>query len=134
MFSEDPSSASEMSQDLEKLSTTSAGDDNSTEIPGNQAVLKQWLEPVEQNDQHSLLLQVFDLNTDSRVQLLCGHLSHSKAVHLQHYRQMSGFIEKVKIPKIMMVQEMNLVGEMRGKPLEDSHVNGMLSLLHNLHY
>ncbi len=122
-----------MSQYLEKPPTTSAGDDNSTEIPGNQAVSKQWLEPVEQNDQHSLLLQVFDL-TDSRVQLLYDHLSHSKAVHLQHYRQMSGFIEKVKIGKIMMVQEMNLVGEMRGKPLEDSHVNGMLSLLHNLHH
>lgn len=68
-------------------------------------------------------LQVLAL-TDSQLQWACDHLGHTKGVHLAHYRQMSGFIERVKMSKLILVQDLNLTGSLKGKHLDDASVDG----------
>lgn len=63
------------------------------------------------------LLQMMNLS-DSQLQWACDHLGHTKAVHLNHYRQLSGYLERVQIAKLMIVHDMNLTGELKGKPLQ----------------
>ncbi|XP_060600852.1 uncharacterized protein LOC132754246 isoform X5 [Ruditapes philippinarum] len=50
---------------------------------------------------------------------LCRHLGHTKPVHREAYRQMSGLIERVYVTKLMMVQDLNLTGQFKGQSLED---------------
>lgn len=62
--------------------------------------------------------------SDSQLQWACDHLGHTKAVHLNHYRQLSGYLERVQIAKLMIVHDMNLTGELKGKTLADKELNG----------
>ena len=62
------------------------------------------------------LFYMIDL-TDQQLQNVCDHLGHTKPVHLGHYRQHSGFIERVNIAKL--IQGMNLSGQVSRKKLED---------------
>ncbi|XP_033758006.1 uncharacterized protein LOC117340354 [Pecten maximus] len=72
------------------------------------------------------LTQVMDLK-DGELQWACDHLGHTKAVHLSHYRQMSGFIERVKMANLILVQDMNLAGALKGKQLADQQVDELLT-------
>jgi len=68
-------------------------------------------------------LQVLHLN-DHQLHWVCDHLGHTKKVHLQHYRNMSGFIERSQVAKLMLVHDLNLTGEFKGKKLDDARANG----------
>ena len=70
--------------------------------------------------------QVLDLN-DTQLQWVVGHLNHTTKVHMQDYRQMSGFIERTKIAKLMLIGDLNLAGQFKGKSIEDTQINGMSS-------
>lgn len=58
--------------------------------------------------------------SDSQLQWACDHFGHTKAVHLNH----SGYLERVQIAKLMIVHDMNLTGELKGKTLADKELNG----------
>ncbi|XP_052097913.1 uncharacterized protein LOC127732765 [Mytilus californianus] len=60
---------------------------------------------------------ILDLK-ENQLTWLCNHLGHTKKVHLEHYRQMSGFIERVEISKILLIQDMNLTEKFKGKTLK----------------
>ena len=54
--------------------------------------------------------------TDNEVLWASDHLGHTKAVYLQHCRQRSGYIERIKIAKLLLLHHLNLSGEvMRNK-------------------
>ncbi|KAH3713312.1 hypothetical protein DPMN_073101, partial [Dreissena polymorpha] len=53
------------------------------------------------------------------LQWLCSHLGHTTRVHSDHYRQMSGLIERVKISKVLLIQDMNLTEKFVGKSLDE---------------
>ena len=61
---------------------------------------------------------------DNELQWLCDHLGHTKNVHLRHYRQMSGVIERTKIAKLLLVQDLNMVESFRGKNLDEIQIEG----------
>ena len=45
-------------------------------------------------------------------------------IHKEHYRQMIGVVERVHIAKLLMVQDLNLVGQYVGRKLSDIDVTG----------
>lgn len=52
------------------------------------------------------------------------HLGHTMDVHRVHYRQTSDIIERVDIAKLLMIQDMGLVGRFKGKNLEEIQFDG----------
>ncbi|ESO97052.1 hypothetical protein LOTGIDRAFT_174659 [Lottia gigantea] len=72
------------------------------------------------------LSQVIDLNSN-QLEWLCKHLGHTKRVHKEHYQQMSGFIERVKVSKLLLVQDMNLTSKFAGKKLDEITFEDVLS-------
>lgn len=67
--------------------------------------------------------QVWNLN-ENELQWLCSHLGHTKKVHLGHYRQMSGYIERVEISKLLMIEDLQKADIYKGKSLEDISFEG----------
>ena len=55
---------------------------------------------------------------------VCNHLGHTKQVHQEHYRQMSGLVERACISKLLMIQDMNLASKFQGKKLEEINFEG----------
>lgn len=67
------------------------------------------------------------LNLDgNQLEWVCRHLGHSANVHQTHYRQMSDFIERVHVTKLMLVQDMNLTKKYAGKKLEDIDITDIV--------
>ncbi len=64
--------------------------------------------------------------TDSQLEWLCDHLGHTKKVHLKHYRQMSGLIERTQIAKLMLMQDLNLTKHSIGKKLDEVDIQGKM--------
>lgn len=60
---------------------------------------------------------------DSELNWVCDHLGHTKKVHLQHYHQLSGVVE---VAKLMMIQDMNLSDNFKGKSLSEIQIEGKL--------
>ena len=56
---------------------------------------------------------------------VCDHLGHTLDIHRTHYRAMSEVIEKVKIAKLLMVQDLGRVGQNVGKNLDNMTLEGM---------
>lgn len=63
---------------------------------------------------------------DSELNWVCDHLGHTKKVHLQHYRQLSGVVERLQVAKLMMIQDMNLSDKFKGKSLSEIQFEGKL--------
>lgn len=61
-------------------------------------------------------------------QWACDHLGHTKAVHLNHYRQLSGYLERVQIAKLMIVHDMKLTGELKGNLGGNKELNGIVHI------
>ena len=65
------------------------------------------------------------LNLDKfQMDWVCNHLGHTKSVHKEHYRQMSGLVERTQISKLLLIQDLNLTSKFRGKKLEDMDIKG----------
>ncbi|XP_060571742.1 uncharacterized protein LOC132729920 isoform X2 [Ruditapes philippinarum] len=64
------------------------------------------------------LCQVMNL-APNELQQVCRHLGHTTKVHLNHYRTMSPYIERVNIGKILLMQDLNLQSNFVGKKLEE---------------
>lgn len=62
---------------------------------------------------------------EHELQWLTRHLGHTQKVHLSHYRQMSGLIERLEIAKLMLLQEKNNVARFAGMQLADISFEGM---------
>ena len=63
---------------------------------------------------------------DTEIQWACDPLGHTQAVHSNHYRQRSTFIERVKMAKLMYLQDMNLSPKVKEKGLDDSELNDLI--------
>ena len=61
---------------------------------------------------------------EHQIQHVCEYMGHTFNVHKQHYRNTSGFIERVNIGKLMVLQDLNLVRTFKGKPLDDIQFKG----------
>ena len=70
-----------------------------------------------------IYLQIMSLN-DNEIQKICDHLGHSKAVHLKHYRQLSGVTEKVEMAKLLYTQDLNMPA-LLNKSLKDIQLEGI---------
>lgn len=55
------------------------------------------------------------------------YMGHSESVHLQHYRNMSGFIERVQIGKVLLMQDLNVSSKYVGKVLQDVEFSSIVS-------
>jgi len=69
------------------------------------------------------LFQILALD-DHELQWVCSHLGHTADVHKLHYRATSGFIERINIAKLSLLQDFNVVGKFAGKKLQDLSVEG----------
>lgn len=54
------------------------------------------------------------------------HLGHSHRVHFEHYRQLSSYIERVHIGKLMLIQDMNAMQKYAGQKLEDVDITDLV--------
>ncbi|XP_033759137.1 glutamic acid-rich protein-like [Pecten maximus] len=72
------------------------------------------------------LSQVIDMK-EHELEWLCNHLDHTAQIHKLHYRSTSGFIERVNIGKLMLLQDVNLAGKYAGKRLKDINLAGGFS-------
>ena len=70
-----------------------------------------------------MYLQVLNLD-NNQLQWLCNHLGHTKKVHHEHYRQMSGFLERTEVPQIFQIQDMNLSKKYMGKDISKLTLEG----------
>ena len=59
-----------------------------------------------------------------QLEWVVNHIGHKKSVHLDHYRALSGFIEKVHISKVLMIQDMNMTHKFAGIRIEDIDFKG----------
>lgn len=57
-------------------------------------------------------------------QWVVDHLGHTMKIHLNYYRQTSDILERVEIAKLLLIQNMGLVSQYRGKQLKDIQVSG----------
>lgn len=65
------------------------------------------------------------LNMDPyQIEWMCRHLGHTTEVHKAYYRHMSGFVERVQLSKLFMIQDMNLTSKFKGKKLEEIDISG----------
>jgi hypothetical protein len=67
--------------------------------------------------------QSFDLTTQE-MEWVCDHLGHNINVHRTHYRAMSDSIERIKIAKLLLAQDLGVVGENHGKDLDSITFEG----------
>ena len=74
------------------------------------------------------MLQVIDMKPHE-LEWLCSHLGHTADIHKLHYRATTGFIERVNIGKLMMLQDLNVAGQFAGQRLQDIDIAGMLITL-----
>lgn len=72
--------------------------------------------------------KVMNLNS-YQIEWLCRHLGHSTNVHKSYYRHMSGFVERVKLSKLFLVQDMNLMSQYKDKNLDDIDLQGTIDCL-----
>ncbi|OWF49393.1 hypothetical protein KP79_PYT01077 [Mizuhopecten yessoensis] len=67
------------------------------------------------------------LNLDKhQMEWMYNHLGHTKQVHKEHYRQMSGLLERTQISKILMVQDLNLMSKFKNKRLEELDIKDII--------
>lgn len=52
------------------------------------------------------------------------HLGHNMDVHMAHYRQTSDLLERVQVAKLLLIQDMGVVGKFVGKKLEEIQLEG----------
>ncbi|XP_069105224.1 uncharacterized protein [Argopecten irradians] len=72
------------------------------------------------------LSQVIDMK-DHELEWLCTHLGHTASIHKLHYRATSGFIERVNIGKLMLLQDLNLAGKYAGQRLQDIDITDVIN-------
>lgn len=70
-------------------------------------------------------LQVIGLK-EHQLKWLCNHLGHTRKLHETHYRATSGLIERVKIAKLLLIQENNMAGQFAGQDLSEIQFEGWL--------
>ncbi|XP_033725242.1 uncharacterized protein LOC117315207 [Pecten maximus] len=69
------------------------------------------------------------LNTsEAERQWVLDHLGHTMDVHKIHYRMTSDVLERVDVAKILLIRDMGLVGQYRGKKLDDIQLDDLISL------
>ena len=79
----------------------------------------------------STLAQVIDFS-DSQLDWVCRHMGNTREVHLQHYRTMSGFIERVQIGKLLLMQDLNIQNKFTGKKLDEIDFTDIISVKEKL--
>ena len=62
--------------------------------------------------------------TEAERQWVVDHLGHTVDVHRVHYRQTSDVIERVDVAKLLLIQDLGLVGKFKGMRLQDIQLNG----------
>ena len=68
------------------------------------------------------------MNLDkSQMEWVYNHLGHTKHVHKEHYRQMSGLLERTQVSKLLLVQDLNLTMRFKGQKLDDMNLEGTVS-------
>lgn len=72
------------------------------------------------------LTQAMNLST-TQLDWVCRHLGHTKQVHLENYRQMSAFLERVRVGKLLLMQDLNVHGNYVGKQLKDVDFTEIIS-------
>lgn len=68
-------------------------------------------------------LQMLNLNKNE-MEWVYQHLGHTKSVHKEHYRQMSGLLERTQVCKMFLVQDLNLTGKYKGQNLSEMDISG----------
>ncbi|XP_060085228.1 uncharacterized protein LOC132564597 [Ylistrum balloti] len=71
------------------------------------------------------LTQMLNLNRN-QLDWVCQHLGHTKAVHKEHYRQMSGLVERTEISKLFLIQDLNLTSRFKGKRLDEVDIKDIV--------
>lgn len=74
-----------------------------------------------------MFLQIMALE-DHELQWVCSHLGHTADIHKLHYRATSGYIERINIAKLSLLQDFNVVGKFAGRRLQDIRVEGTSNL------
>jgi hypothetical protein len=61
---------------------------------------------------------------ENEIGWLCKHLGHTKSVHNEYYKLLSGYVERVEIGKMMLIQDNNMVSRFKGKKLSNINFTG----------
>lgn len=59
-----------------------------------------------------------------QLQWLCNHMGHDMDIHREHYRQLSGLLERVYMTKLFLIQDNDMVAKYAGKNLQEIDVKG----------
>ena len=70
------------------------------------------------------MFQILDMD-GNQLQWLCNHLGHTKRIHLEHYRQMSGFLERTEVAKVFLIQDLGLTKKFAGKKTKEISLKGI---------
>lgn len=62
--------------------------------------------------------------SDAQLKWVCDHLGHTPQVHLRSYRNLSGFIERSQVAKLMLIEDLDLTSKFKGKCIDDVEANG----------
>lgn len=69
------------------------------------------------------------MSTDeSQKQWIIDHLGHTMDVHTVHYRQTSDVLERIDVAKILLIQDLGLVGQFRGKRLDEIQLDEIMEV------
>ncbi|OWF47136.1 hypothetical protein KP79_PYT07144 [Mizuhopecten yessoensis] len=71
------------------------------------------------------LTQMMNLDKN-QLEWVYSHLGHTKKVHKEHYRQLSGLVEKTQVSKILLIQDLNLTSKFRGQKLDDFDIRDLV--------
>ena len=69
---------------------------------------------------------------DNQVELLCKHLGHKRPTHDGYYRNLMGLMERIYLSKLMIVQDLNLVANFRGRDISKIDIKGLHNYLLNI--
>lgn len=69
--------------------------------------------------------------TEAERQWVLDHMGHTMNVHKVHYRQTSDVLERVDVAKVLLIQDLGLVGKYQGKRIQDIQIEGNINSVPN---
>ena len=78
----------------------------------NEEISTKLLKPF--NINNLSMLYVLDLGK-TQIEWLCRYLGHTKRINHEHFRHMSGYIERTEVANKCLIQDMGLAGKFSGK-------------------
>lgn len=68
-----------------------------------------------------------------QMEWVINHLGHTRSVHDDQYRLMSGLIERTEVRKLLLIQNLNITAKFKGRKLQDIDLKDNKNTASGLH-